>query len=451
MATTTTIYATGDTWMAAWSPTSNYGTVTHTKIGYSSSQGQFNGIFEFDTSSITNPADVVSAVFTIVKQLEWGGSAEELTVGRCTQEFTESGCTWNTFDGATSWTTAGGDMATTEPTYTIHVGDSSGSQSVDIKELVVDAINKRSNVLRILIKMDHTPGATAVAIYRSSEHGVSGERPSILITTATRIAWEGAASGNLGNALNWSTGGTPTANDIALFNSGSVDVTTGALTCSSCKVGKKYKGTIGSSSPYIEIAVAEFTLASAHAGMYVSLNDGVGTNTQLRITDAAANDTVHFMSNYDATISRTRGTVALQTRTVDRIDAHGRRVNFTADDDVAVIRCSGGSAVLNDGGDAITLVDANVTIDRVNKDTTDIIVAGSSRVRILSEEIADLIQYSGSTTFSANISGPIVVSAMTVYGGVVDTRTSAATLATVACTVYGGRLLIDASQLAAIA
>ena len=106
---------------------------------------------------------------------------------------------------------------------------------------------------------------------------------------------------------------------------------------------------------------------------------------------------------------------------------------------------------MNDGGAAITLVDANVTIDRDDYDSTDIVVAGSSRIRILSEEIADLIQYAGSTTFSANISGPITVSDMTVYGGVVDTRTSAATLDTVACTVHGGRLLIDASQTAAIA
>jgi len=451
MPTTSTIYATDDTWMAESNPSTNYGNITYNKIGYSSAAGQYTAVFEFDTSSITKPADVVSAVFTIIKQAEWGASAEALTVGRCTQEFTESGCTWNTFDGTTSWTTAGGDMATTEPTYTIYVGNSSGSQSVDIKELVVDAINKRSNVLRILIKMDHTPGASSVAIYRSSEYGVSAERPSILITTATRIAWNGAVSGDLGQALNWSTGGTPTVNDIALFNTGSVDVTTGSLTCLSCKIGKGYRGTIGNSSTYIEIAADTFTLASSHAELYVSLNSGASTKTQLRITDAAANDTVHFMSNYDATISRTRGNVALQTRTVNRIDAHGRRVKFTADEDVAVIRCSGGSAVLNDGGSSITLVDANVTIDRVNKNSTDITVAGSSRVRILSEEIAELIQYSGSTTFSENISGPIVVSAMSIYSGVVDTRTNAATMDTVACTVYGGRLLIDASQLAAIA
>jgi len=452
MATTTTIYADTDANLRGNATGTNYSGNSAIRCGDYTSYRR-HGVWHFDVSSL-RASDIVSANLSFTYS---GGSGTPRTMKlvRLNQEYVEAEVTWDSASSGVSWTGGAGGQGNgefTQSVYDISVGSGAADPTVDIKELVRDAINKRGGDLWLILCFD--PDDTSKAGARSyiypSEDGTASNRPQMVVTYATRLEWTGTVDGDLSDALNWD-GGLPTANDIALFNTGSVDVTTGSLTCSSCKVGKNYRGTIGSSSTYIEIAADEFTLASAHAGMYVSLNSGAMSNTQLRITDAAANDTVHFMTNYDATISRTRGTVEFQTRTVNRIDAHGRRVKFTADDDVALIRCSGGSAVLNDGGSSITLVDANVTIDRVNKDTTDITVAGSSRVRILSEEIADLIQYSGSTTFAANISGPIVVSAMTIYSGVVDTRTNAATMDTVACTVYGGRLLIDASQLAAIA
>jgi len=422
--------------------------------------GQFTGyrrhvVWHFDVSALTNPGDIVSADMSFIYS-GGSGTPRNMKLVRLNQEYVESEVTWNSASSGVAWTGGaggGGNGEFTQSVYDISVGSGAANPTVDIKELVVDAINQRGGDLWLILCFDPADASTANAVsyIYPSENGTPSNRSVVVVKTAARIEWIGSVDGNLENTANWSPTTLPTSDDFALFNTGSADVTSGTLTCAAVKVGKNYRGTFGSSSTYIEIAADEFTLASAHAEMYVSLNDGVGTNTELRITDAAGNDTVHFKSEYDVTISKTRGTVALQTADVDRIDAHGRRVKFTTDESSRYIRCSGGSAVLNDGGANITLVDANVTIDNENYDTTDITVAGSSRVRILSEEISDLIQYSGSTTFSTNISGPILVNTMTIYGGVVDTRTSAATMGAVACTVYGGRLLIDASQTAAIA
>jgi len=454
MATTTTIYADTDANLRQNATGTNYSGNAVIRCGDYVSYRR-HGVFHFDVSALTRPSDIVSANLSFTYS-GGTGTPRNMKLVRLNQEYVESEVTWNSASSGVAWTGGGGGQGNgdfTQSVYDISVGSGAANPTVDIKELVIDAINQRSGDLWLILCFD--PDDTSTAGARSyiypSENGTASNRPQIEVTTSARLTWSGTVDGDLDVALNWQdiiepSGAIPTANDIALFNTGSADVTSGMLTCASCKIGKGYRGTIGSSSSYIEVVADTFTLASAHAGMYISLNRDVGTNTELRITDAAANDTVHFKGGYDATISKSRGTITLETKDVDRIDAHGRRVKFTADDDVAVIRCSGGSAVLNDGGSEITLVDANVTIDRVNNDASDITVAGSSRVRILSEEIAELIQYSGSTTFSANISGPIVVSAMTVYGGVVDTRTNAATMDTVTCLVYGGRLLIDASH-----
>ena len=458
MATTTTVYTNKDTYLNERRSTQNDGSNNTMSMGVIYSGGshwKYNAILSFDVSGITNPADITTANLNLEYEASVGTTTQTVTLARLNEDFVETEADWAESENGVSWTGgagAFGNAETTQPTYTFSVGSGVSSDvTIDIKDLVVDAILRRSGTLLLVASVDGPISGTANGYtnFAAKEH--VSKTCNIVISQATRLRWLGTVSGDVGNALNWSTGTTPTANDFALFTTGSADVTTGTLTCASCKIGKNYRGTIGSSSAFIEVVADKFTLASAHAGIYVSLNDGVGTNTELRITDAAANDTVHFKSEFDATISRSRGTIALQTADVDRIDAHGRRVKFTADDDVAVIRCSGGSAVLNDGGAAVTLVDANVTIDRVNFDESVVVVAGSSRVRMLSLVIHSLRQYSGSTSFADNIGAPISIGdEMIIYGGVVDTRTNAATMSA-NTSVYGGRLLIDASQLAAIA
>ena len=459
MPTTTTVYTNKDTFLNERRTTQNDGSATTMSIGTAYTFGSFykyNAVLSFDVSGITDPASITQANLNLEYVSSVGSTTQTVTLARLNENFTETEADWIEYENGVSWTGgagAFGNAETTQPTYTFSVGSGvSADVTIDIKDLVIDAILRRSGTLLLVAAIDGTPAGAANGYtnFATKEH--ASKTCNIVVSQATKISWVGTVSGDVGNALNWSTGGVPTGDDFALFNTGSADVTTGTLTCDSCKVGKNYRGTIGTSLSFIEVRADKFTLASPHAGIYVSLNDGIGTNTELRIIDAAANDRVHFKSEYDATISRSRGTIALQTADVDRIDAHGRRVKFTADDDVAVIRCTGGSAVLNDGGAAITLVDANVTIDRVNFDESEITVAGSSRVRMLSDVIHSLTQYSGSTSFADNIGAPFGLGdEMFIYAGVVDTRTYAATSSTLSCNVYGGRLLIDASQTAAIA
>jgi len=260
MATTTTINPTSDTRMVENLPDNNYGTWATVKIGYATGTGTMdNSVFRFDVSSY-NAEDIVSAVFTLKVATEWGSTARKLTLARCTKEWVDTECTWNEYKDSTAWTTGGGvdDTALTEPTYTTTVGGSSGDIVLDITKLVVDAIKRRAGNLNFIIYFQSTPASNAIATYHSVNAATPSNRPALAVTVADTIVWSGAVDGDADNYLNWTnvtspSSFPPTNDDYVYFNSGSVDVTEGTISCDSMFISEGYTGNIGSTSTQIII------------------------------------------------------------------------------------------------------------------------------------------------------------------------------------------------------
>jgi len=197
----TTLQATQST--RGWSDDSdaNYGGYTSLKIGWATTSGGTfgNAWIEFDVSQFEKNVqnnEVVEAELLLTVMTEWGSTAqEELTLARCTQAFVESEATWDEYADGESWDTPGGDYSTTEAVYTsMTVGDESGDQRVDIKELVVDAIENRDGILRIMIFMAESPGYAAIANYGSEDH--SSKFPTLTVTTVAQKTTIGLRSNN---------------------------------------------------------------------------------------------------------------------------------------------------------------------------------------------------------------------------------------------------------------
>ena len=451
MATTTTFNPTSDSFIQSDNATTNYGSNAQFKLGEVGSSGNAkHGVIEFDVSSITNHKDIVSANFTLVSLWASTGSVTKtMTVARLKQSYTEGTVTWNTYDGTNAWpggAGAAGDADTGTPTYSITVGEDV-DQVIDIVELVKDAIIKRSGTLRIVIYMV-TTGSDCNNNFGSSENGTPSNRPTIDVVTADRYAWAGDFDDDLDNYRNWNPLTVPGDNDIAIFNSGSVDATRGSITSKRIYIGRNYKGNIGTSSSIVAFNCDDLRLNSRYSSCYLLLNNGVGTNTSVRVSDTSGTSGSMILDGeYDVILTRTRSQIEMQTADVGSIDA-GQRVSFTADEDVATVRLRGSVAILEDGAGSLTAANGSiVTVRRVNNDETTISIS-ESRVRCQASTIDVATIYSGSIKFNNNEGSPIVCDGLIVYpGGLADTRTGSATFtSTAALSMYGGRVYMDPTQ-----
>ena len=451
MATTTVLNADYDTRLMEGAPTTNFNTNPKLRAGYTTTAGgsSQNSILEFDVSAFTTPADIVSANLKLTSIAEWGTAAKPIIISRCIQEFVSSQATWNIYKTGSNWDTAGGDGAiTSEPTYTIYAGDSSGTQTVDIIDLVKDAIMRRSGILRILLSMSQTT-VTALAEYASTNHSTSAYHPILTVKVSERVVWVGDINTDIDDALNWS-GGVPAANDIALFPSGSNPARAGGtLRCQKVLVGKNYKGDIGLAATPVELSAIVVNLSSRHTNFYANINEG-GSAAEVRVADAQSTG-VEIDGVYSAILTRTRGSIDLKTTDATTIDAHGSQIQFTTDDDLTTVRCTGSRAILGDGATTIIAVNrATLTIESVNYTSSDLTLS-QSNVWLLAAEVNDITQYSGTTIFRQNEGSPIVVNDIILFGGTFDTRTQSATFTMNGATIHGGRFLVDGSQLVTVA
>ena len=456
MSTTTTIIAKKDTYLNQGASGTNYDTSTPLRVGQYASNNRRHGLLIFDTSTLSNPADIVSATLTLKESGTFGSSTRTMKVCRCNLDFITAEATWDDYISGTAWTGGAGgqgNAAFTEPTYSISVGNSVGDQSVDIKELVIDTINRRADGdLYLIICFDPADTDTTTignSTFYSLNDGTESNRPKLDVITATRKVWTGARDDlDLTTSQNWSPTGVPSSTDYAIFNSGTASATIGSLDVSRLYIGKNYKGNIGTSSSLIAVDCAEFHNSSAYAGMHVNLNASESSNTTARIKDSSTlNDSMTIDGKYDAILNRTRSDIALTTDDVTSIEAHSKAVTFTASDDVTTVRLSGANATLNDGAGTVTATNrANVIVKRVNNDDTNFVIH-SSRVKALASEFDGVTIYSGIILLRGNTGAPIDVGAIFMYtDSIFDDRTSAATFYPVGgtITVYGGRLLLDA-------
>ena len=109
MATTTTIYPSGDTFLREDIPATNYGTSTLLRVGQYSGTNRRHALLNFKTSSVSVPASrVVSSVLTLTEQNTFGSTTRTMKLCRNTQSATNiSTATWATYDGSTAWSDGG--------------------------------------------------------------------------------------------------------------------------------------------------------------------------------------------------------------------------------------------------------------------------------------------------------------------------------------------------------
>ena len=202
-----------------------------------------------------------------------GNTVREIYVYRLDQDFTEAQATWqkSATSPDTDWsggTTVGAanNSATTQYSKSaekklvskFNVGFRVTTEpDADITELVKDAVNRRSGTLLLWIGLplsDTDTTSKASASIHSDNAVVTANRPKIDITVATRIVWDGAAGdGDISTATNWVGDVEPTTSDIAIFNDGLIDVTTGYFSCYTCFMSESYTGSIGTTSSSIRL------------------------------------------------------------------------------------------------------------------------------------------------------------------------------------------------------
>jgi len=452
MATITTIYADTDANLRENAPDTNYSGNSSIRCGQYSGYRR-HGVLKFDVSSYTAPADIVSANLYLTISSD-SGSTRTMKIARLDQTFVEAEVTWNEASDGVSWTGgAGGEGngAFTESNYSISVGNLQGDQEVDIKELVIDAINRRDDELWLIICFDPTDTSatpTGNSAFYPSEDATASNRPKIAVTVAERVTWQGGIDGDADNPLNWSSGSIPTSSDYALFNTGSVDVTDGTINCNSLYIGRSYKGNMGTASSARRLVCLFGYFSSPRAGLHFRF---LSTAAEARIRDtSSSSDTFTLDGLFSAIVNRTRHDITLKTANATTIEAHSASAVFTCDDDVDTLRLSGGYATFADIPAVMILAErAFAKVSRVNNTNTKVTMASNSSMKCLASAVGAITLYQGARiTFMGNEGAPIQCGEVIVYGGsILDTRTGAPTWTTTAdIFTRGGRVLMDGSR-----
>ena len=463
MSTTETYSPDKDTYFKEESPTVNYGSTVFLFGGEGSGGGKRRTVvLGFDVSDLASPGDIVSATLNLVNLQVYGSSDRTMTVARLTQDFGDTTATWNTYDGSTAWpggAGAAGDADTGLTTSSV-VAHAAGDAAIDITNLVVDAITRRSGTLLVIIYMPAGTGVQSVTKWGSNNNATSGNRPTLDVVVAARRIWDGAAGdGDASNRDNWG-GLPPLATDVAVLPNGSASITTGAITCHRLQIGRRYSGDIGAwtgggitPSTAINVTASDVIAASVQSNWNLNLVGPSSTATTLRVMDTPSGDRAcSAQGTYDALVSRTRGELWLIGATLGNVDAHGRgSIRIT---DTSAVRLTGFRARLTAGASSVVAAGrSSLKLDSTAVTDSTLSVAGDSIVRCLAEDVGSVTAYDGKVLWKGNTGSPVTAGAVVVYpGGLIDTRTLAASWShdTGTITAYGGRVLTDAAMAGAI-
>ena len=372
MATTTTIYATEDANLRENLPDTNYSGNSSIRCGQYGSSKRRHGVLKFDVSSFTTPSDIVSANLYLTISSD-SGSTRTMKIARLNQDFVEAEVTWNVASTGLSWTGgAGGEGngAFPEPTYSISVGNLQGDQEVDIKDLVVDAINRRDDELWLIICFDPADTAqtpTGNSAFYPSEDLTTSNRPKIAVTVADRIVWQGGVDGDAENALNWD-GGAPTTSDYVYFKSGDNAVTTGNIYCHSCFIGKDWTGSIGLKASSISFNsdlshTGQKFMCNQERGGVFNLVDRRDYGRDVLILNTTSEDCYYGEDTitYNALVDRNGGNLFLQGKSNLIMSSSNNSKKVTTTGTKTDIIANGKKLTLENGCDAITLAnDAKV-------------------------------------------------------------------------------------------
>ena len=330
MATTTTIYATKDTWLDGENTSTNNSGDTFVVVGQQTvglNPGErANAVLAFDVSSLT-PSLLARVNLKLAHNAFGGNTTRTCYVYRLTRDFVEAQATWLISETATNWTAADGgasDIATAESSANFTVGFRQDSDiEVDITDLVIDAVNRRSGTLYLWVGIPLSDTATTRGHcrYHSLFAVTPTNRPQLECITADRVVWNGGANdGNANTAGNWVGGVAPTASDHVIFNDGEVGVTSGYISCNSLFISEGYKGTIeqadGSAIPFVSTETKTNTVnIKQKQGKY---NLQVTSNIDWKIniancpTDTGRIYAADTGGKFETTVIKTTGTLTLE-------------------------------------------------------------------------------------------------------------------------------------------
>ena len=323
MSSTTTVYASKDTWLNEGRTGQNYSTHATLTLGAQYKSGAFNknnAVWSFDLSGITDPSTITKAILTLAYSTSGlSGTTQTVTLARLNEDFTEAEATWDDSASSVAWTGGGGafgNAETTQPTYTFGVGSGVSSDVlIDIKDLVVDAITRRSGTLLLVAAIAGTPVGSSPGFTKFETKEDGGNRTSVVVTQAAKVVWTGATDGNMSTGSNWSTGSIPTAEDYAMFiENGINNPTIGGVICERIYFGKLFSQDAGvegaslalsATSIFVDTQAQVYLFAIADELRIRNTKDTIdgcnirGTITNLYITDCSSTITV----NATATIS----------------------------------------------------------------------------------------------------------------------------------------------------
>ena len=470
MSTTTVINPDKDTYLNEGSGgNNNYGTVNHIVVGRFTKSGvtvSMDAVFEFDLTSLPDATAVYSATLNLVELSSTGAASNLSTLSRLGIGFVESGaggCTWeyaDTTDTDTAWT-GGADYAEDyPPPISFNVGAAGGTQALDVKEFVIDAVLRRASILRIVIVCPS--GAAGQTKFGSSRHATSGNRPTLEVVTATRIRWRPTVAGlpgRLTDLFNWYPQQVPTASDYAYFTgsgysiSGSPFPLNGTLTAANVYIGKKHRENFGTSSTAITVTADNILYSSPYCEANLDVNSGRGIDGTVRIgnTNQTA-DTVKFSGETTYRLINTQSPVVIAGSAVSGIECHSAGASFTVSGTVTSVKVTGGGGRLQNGAASIYSVAASLLIENTDYTTTDLTQIGGF-TKILADTMGDIIIYAGTLSVRGNQGAPITLTNLTLYlNSLADLRTKSNTIVTTnPVTMYGGRVLLDGNVDATIA
>ena len=388
MATTTTIYPSDDTFLREDIPATNYETTTLLRVGQFSGTNRRHALLDFKTTSVSVPASrVVSSVLTLTEQNTFGSTTRTMKLCRNTQSATNvTAATWATYDGSTAWSDGGeADSAQTEPMYSVSVGNSVGNAVVDINDLVIDAMTRRSGDLDMILCFDKTDTNTSSignSVFYSVDWGTVSQRPKLVVKVADVVRWTGGANdNNADTARNWmklSTGahGLPTNNDYVIFNDGNVDVLSGTINCDSMYVSEGYTGNIGTTSTAITIRADGDRVLADDKKLVINKKTGIFNLAAYSLTKQSV-----YISNCPDDCKYTGAT------SFNCYISGGRKVEIVGDSNLVATGTLEGSKNITLSGTATSIKATNSRLT-LNNGCKDFIVGEKTRMRCVTGEIA---------------------------------------------------------------
>jgi hypothetical protein len=481
MSTTTTIYTSKDTWLDGENATTNNSGDDYLLLGQQSaglgSGERANAVLAFDVSAL-NPSTLAQVNFKLsFKSSASGTTARSVYIYRLTRDFNESQANWNVSATGTNWTATDGgasDIATTQPSASFDVGKRTTSDaSVDITDLVIDAIQKRSGTLYLWlgIPLSDTATATASGKYHSLEATTASDRPKLEVITASRVVWDGSAGdGNASTASNYVGDVAPDYYDHVIFNDGEVDVTSGNIICNSLFIGKGYKGTIEETdgTPINVLSVATVGHPTNNK-VVINQNEGkfdlrflTTSNWKLCIADCPTGGGRLYSTEtgkYETVVSKTTGTLELDGDF--DLSATGNKTgtkNIKTSGTVTSIKALNTKLEVSNGCNDFVLGDGT----RMNATSGNIAQSGTSYITDKSyvdfqglEISADVHIFSGTLSLRNNENATITTEDIMLWKkGLFDTRTNTGSWSVTASPSIdcrgGGKFLIDTGRTIAV-